>query len=48
MAPTLLVLSGEPIARDMDGRVLGEVFDERFSETESVPVITTYEPGGPQ
>jgi hypothetical protein len=48
LAPTLLVLSGEPLARDMDGRVLSEAFDERFAESASVPVVTTFEPGGPQ
>jgi hypothetical protein len=48
LAPTLLVLAGEPLARDMDGRVLSEAFDERFAESASVPVVTTFEPGGPQ
>ena len=48
LAPTLLVLAGEPIARDMDGRVLAEVFDERFSQGTSIPVVTTFEPEGPR
>ncbi len=48
LAPTLLVLAGEPIARDMDGRVLAEAFDERFSQGTSIPVVTTFEPEGPQ
>jgi len=48
LAPTLLVLAGEPIARDMDGRVLAEAFDERFSQGTSIPVVTTFEPGGPR
>ena len=48
LAPTLLVLAGEPLARDMDGRVLAEAFDERFTESASVPLVTTFEPGGPQ
>ncbi len=48
LAPTLLVLAGEPIARDMDGRVLAEAFDERFTQGTSIPVVTTFEPGGPQ
>src|SRR5512135_1884758 len=48
LAPTLLVLAGEPLARDMDGRLLAEAFDERFAESSSVPVVTTFEPGGPQ
>jgi hypothetical protein len=46
LAPTLLVLAGEPIARDMDGRVLAEAFDERFAQATSIPVVTTFEPGG--
>lgn len=48
LAPTLLVLSGEPMARDFDGRVLAEAFDERFARTTSLPIVSTFEPGGPQ
>lgn len=48
LAPTLLVLAGEPIARDMDGRVLAEAFDARFAESASIPIVTTFESGGPQ
>lgn len=48
LAPTLLVLSGEPMARDVDGRVLAEAFDERFSRRTSIPIVTTFEPEGPQ
>ncbi len=48
LAPTLLVLAGEPMARDMDGRVLAEAFDERFAGSASIPIITTFEPEGPQ
>jgi arylsulfatase A-like enzyme len=48
LAPTLLVLAGEPMARDMDGRVLAEAFDERFAGSASIPIITSFEPGGPQ
>jgi hypothetical protein len=48
LAPTLLALAGEPIARDMDGRVLAEAFDERFTQGTSIPVVTTFEPQGPQ
>ena len=48
LAPTLLVLAGEPIARDMDGRVLAEAFDERFAQGTSIPVVTTFEPEGPE
>lgn len=48
LAPTLLVLAGEPIARDMDGRVLAEVLDERFARSTSIPIVTTFEPEGPQ
>jgi hypothetical protein len=46
LAPTLLVLAGEPIARDMDGRVLAEAFDERFAQGTSIPVVTTFETEG--
>ncbi|MEO6323424.1 MAG: alkaline phosphatase family protein [Thermoanaerobaculia bacterium] len=48
IAPTLLVLAGEPIARDIDGRVLSEAFDERFSSSASIPIVTTFEAEGPQ
>jgi arylsulfatase A-like enzyme len=48
LAPTLLVLAGEPLARDMDGRVLSEVFDERFTDSESVPIVSSFEASGPQ
>ncbi|MFI5179772.1 MAG: alkaline phosphatase family protein [Thermoanaerobaculia bacterium] len=48
LAPTLLVLAGEPMARDSDGRVLAEAFDERFTGSTSIPIVTTFEPGGPQ
>jgi hypothetical protein len=48
LAPTLLVLAGEPMARDIDGRVLAEAFDERFTGSTSIPIVTTFEPGGPQ
>jgi hypothetical protein len=48
LAPTLLVLAGEPIARDIDGRILAEAFDERFTGSTSIPIVTTFEPGGPQ
>ncbi len=48
LAPTLLVLAGEPMARDIDGRILAEAFDERFTGSTSIPIVTTFEPGGPQ
>ena len=48
LAPTLIVLAGEPIARDMDGRVLAETFDERLTRTASIPIVTSFEPEGPQ
>ena len=48
LAPTLLVLAGEPMARDMDGRVLAEAFDERLSHSAGIPIVTTFEPEGPQ
>jgi len=36
------------MARDMDGRVLAETFDERFTQTTSIPIVTSFEPEGPQ
>jgi hypothetical protein len=48
LAPTLLVLAGEPMARDMDGRVLAEAFDARLSEGPGIPIVTSFEPEGPQ
>ena len=48
LAPTLLALAGEPVARDFDGRVLAEAFDERFAESTSIPIVVSFEPGGPQ
>ena len=48
LALALLVLAGEPIARDMDGRVLAEAFDDRFAQGTSIPVVTTFEPEGPE
>ena len=48
LAPTLLILAGEPMARDMDGRVLAEAFDARLSEGPGIPIVTSFEPEGPQ
>jgi hypothetical protein len=48
VAPTLLVLAGEPMARDIDGRVLAEAFDESFARSTSIPIVTTFEPDGAQ
>ena len=48
LSPTLIVLAGEPIARDMDGRVLAETFDERLTQATSIPIVTSFEPEGPQ
>jgi hypothetical protein len=48
LAPTLLVLAGEPMARDMDGRVLAEAFDARLSDGSGIPIVTSFEPEGPQ
>ena len=42
-----LALAGEPIARDMDGRVLPEAFDDRFSRGTTIPVVDTFGPEGP-
>jgi hypothetical protein len=47
ITPTLLHLYGLPAAKDMDGRVVEEVFDERFIESNRPEYIETYEePGG--
>jgi hypothetical protein len=48
LAPTLLALAGAPVARDFDGRVLAEAFDERFAQATSIPIVVSFEPGGPQ
>jgi hypothetical protein len=36
------------MARDLDGRVLAEAFDESFVDTANVTLVPTYVPRGPQ
>jgi hypothetical protein len=43
VAPTLLYLMGLPVARDMEGRVLTEILDERFARQNPVTFIPSYE-----
>jgi len=45
LVPTLLFLAGLPVARDMDGRVLTEVFDDEMLRTNALSLIQTYEGG---
>lgn len=46
VAPTLLHYLGFPVARDMKGRVLEEVFEPAFLEENPVRHVATYEGGG--
>ncbi len=46
IAPTVLALSGLPVARDMDGRPLTEVMNGSFRERQPVVYIDSYEVGG--
>ena len=43
IAPTILYLMGLPVARDMEGRVLTEMLDERFARAHPVTYIPSYE-----
>jgi predicted AlkP superfamily phosphohydrolase/phosphomutase len=43
VAPTLLYLSGLPIGRDMDGRVLAEMVEEGYAGAHPVSYIPSYE-----
>lgn len=43
VAPTLLYLLGLPVARDMDGRVLGELVDAEFARERPLTFIRSYE-----
>jgi hypothetical protein len=46
--PTILYIYDLPIPRDVDGRILTELFTEEFQRTRSVRFIDTYEdPGKP-
>ena len=46
VTPTVLALSGLPVARDMDGRPLTEVMSRAFLDREPVLYIDSYEVGG--
>jgi hypothetical protein len=43
VVPTLLFAAGLPVARDLDGRVLTEAFDERFLSEHALSIIQTYQ-----
>ena len=43
IAPTVLVLMGLPVARDMKGRVIKEAMEDRFLEEQPIREIETYE-----
>ena len=43
VTPTILYLMGLPVARDMEGRVLTEIVDERFTRAHPVTFIPSYE-----
>jgi hypothetical protein len=43
VVPTLLFATGLPVARDFDGRVLTEAFEERFLASHALSIIQTYE-----
>ena len=45
ITPTVLALSGLPVARDMDGRPLSEVMTPEFLERHPVTYIDTYDVG---
>jgi hypothetical protein len=43
VAPTILYLSGLPVARDMEGRVLTEMLEDDFARAHPVTFIPSYE-----
>ncbi len=43
IAPTILYLSGLPVARDMEGRVLTEMLEDDFARAHPVTFIPSYE-----
>lgn len=45
ITPTLLALMGNPVAKDMDGRVLTEIIDEKYLSANPVKYIESYEDG---
>jgi len=45
IAPTILYLSGLPLAEDMDGQVMIELFDDEFVEANPMVTVPTYSKG---
>jgi hypothetical protein len=43
IAPTILYLSGLPVARDLEGRVLTEMLEDDFARAHPVTFIPSYE-----
>lgn len=43
VTPTLLVLAGLPVAKDMDGNVMEELFQPEYLEQQPISYIETYE-----
>jgi predicted AlkP superfamily phosphohydrolase/phosphomutase len=43
LAPTILYVMGLPVARDMEGRVLTELFEESFTRAHPLTFIPSYE-----
>lgn len=43
LTPTILYLMGLPVARDMEGRVLGDMIDDDFARAHPVTFIPSYE-----
>lgn len=48
VTPTLLAYLGVPVARDMDGSPMLDVFEESFLEATPVTYVDTYETGEPR
>lgn len=44
ITPTVLTLKGMPVARDMDGKIITEIFKDEFIQNSSISYIDTYEP----
>jgi predicted AlkP superfamily phosphohydrolase/phosphomutase len=45
LTPTILYALGFPVARDMDGNVMTDIFDARFLRSNPVRFVKTYETG---
>jgi hypothetical protein len=43
LAPTILYAVGAPVPRDLDGRVLTEVFTPEFLERQALTFVPSYE-----